>query len=219
MPVECKGVFSATKRMFNASCKIHTFLEWVILTFLWYLFFKVGNSTMIFPVIDCSFISLFMRLKAVMGNCNSLADHILVISKEFQLFHPFLYLSTPHVTAVQVHPSSFYPSTQVWMQTWWIRWVIYRVFLQNPDGLGMCLSASALPLHVHIPASEYSTSCHSQTDFIPYYQFFFSISDLLYSTFTSLSAPGLLPNKPPLLSLFCYNHFQIQYYIYKLSIT
>lgn len=73
---------------------------------------------MIFPVIDCSFISLFMRLKAVMRNCNSLADHILVISKEFQLFHPSLYPPTPHVTVVQVHPSSFYPPTQVfWMQT------------------------------------------------------------------------------------------------------
>lgn len=156
MPVECKGVFSATKRMFNASCKIHIFLEWVILTFLWYLFFKVGNSTMIFPVIDCSFISLFMRLKAVMGNCNSLADHILVISKEFQLFHPFLYPPTPRVTAVQVHPSSFYPSTQVWMQTWWIRWVIQGFSSSIPMGLGCacqlqhCLYMST-PLPVNIP--------------------------------------------------------------------
>lgn len=158
MPVECKGVFSATKRMFNASCKIHTFLEWVILTFLWYLFFKVGNSTMIFPVIDCSFISLFMRLKAVMGNCNSLADHILVISKEFQLFHPFLYPPTPHVTTVQVHPSSFYPSTQVWMQTWWIRWVIQGFSSSIPMGLGCacqlqhCLYMStSLPVNIPPP--------------------------------------------------------------------
>lgn len=113
---------------------------------------------MIFPVIDCSFISLFMRLKAVMGNCNSLADHILVISKEFQLFHPFLYPPTPHVTTVQVHPSSFYPSTQVWMQTWWIRWVIQGFSSSIPMGLGCacqlqhCLYMStSLPVNIPPP--------------------------------------------------------------------
>ena len=73
----------------------------------------MGDSVMIFPVIDCSFIYLFMRLKAVMGNGNSLADHTLVISKGSQLCHPSLCPPMPCVTAVQFCPSLLYPPTQV----------------------------------------------------------------------------------------------------------
>lgn len=122
---------------------------------------------MIFPVIDCSFISLFMRLKAVMGNCNGLTDHTLVISKESQLFHTLCYCSAgPLLFVLPSHTSLLdanlmdpvgYP----------------RGFLQHPDGLGTCLSASALPVRVHAPASEYPTSCHSLTNFIPCSPFFF----------------------------------------------
>lgn len=62
-----------------------------------------------FPLNDCSFIYLFMKLKNVMGNSNRLTDHTWVISKVFQFCHSSLCPPTPCVTASTL----LYPPTQI----------------------------------------------------------------------------------------------------------
>lgn len=135
-----------------------------------------------------------------MGISKSLAHHTLVISQGSRLCppsHDTCYGSA--VPPLFALPSHTRPLDIDLMES---PMGYPRGFLQRPGGFGTCPSASALPVGVHAPASKHPTSCCLLTDFMPCSPFFSPISALLFTTFTSLSPPGLLPNKPP-----CYPYF------------
>lgn len=66
-----------------------------------------------------------------------------------------------------------------------------RGFLQCPNRLGICPSASVLPVGVHDPIMKCPTICCSLADFMSLSPFFFI--PCLFFTFTFLSPPSLLP--------------------------
>lgn len=94
-------------------------MNFIVLIFGWVI------TLWFFPLDDCSFIYLFMRLIDVMENPNRLTDHTWVISKVYQLSHSSLCPPTPCATVVHFHPA---PTSHTNPLDWWrVQWIIQGV--------------------------------------------------------------------------------------------